>query len=924
MAPPSTITCFLCGGTHIFPGPRFEAHLQNEHGAIFDIDFLISVSQYKQLHNNLPDINRDVCNTPPRSVQGEDRVPGVEVTTQTPGGTRRPSSTDDADDLLCSKCQEPLDDSTASGLLNKSEIKDEPSEDSFSFTNVKAASSIREAINMAKNSDRKMLELDMDDDLMNSDREEDDDEMDQDMNVDIPRHFLHVSPRGDHLSQEQEVWQCPICSMVYKRHSYFKQHMMIAHEVSQEDVTAMTPVMMTEEEFVKKQNIAEKDRDEEGLISPRTAATFLANTDSQTSPCYAVDKAKRKVVGKEWAPNSFSSRFTCMFCNEQFRKDYKLKLHLMMEHKDQPKEMMEKAKEELVKAKLDGCVHMCQICRNKYNSIANFTRHIKDVHQMTRNEYKEQYGDSEVVSRMFTCELCQKEVKHTRNIIGAHMKMVHLISWKEYQDIVLKLRSGDENISLPNPELFDCVICGVSVKYKREHLNKKHQLDEDVYEALIAKKARGEDISADLPEREVYTCAICERECMDFKRHLQVCHKLTEEQYSLEFCHGEQPQVKIVKQDVFKEDVSFSKELETSHVNTSKVVSTPNSGNKKKKVKKEKLVEADTLATDLQCYFGCEEVFKKDYQLHLHLKLRHRNEEQEELDKAYEAANEEIALTRRSASLFTCALCPKVFNDNGAFYGHIQNKHDISYRDYKEKYGRCETESQPFECKICGKVIKYDRNTVHTHLKNVHGINWEKYLDRIRKLRRGLEPDPLPVMKMVECRVCNISVKYLKEHLRNAHKITEKEYRELFSDDADVTDEIPQIFAKSVPISKRVASYASSANSDEYQDNLGDTFRPESEVKSERDSPTPPQEPDLGVSADIDLKKIRPPKEDIQNKMNKYCSVCQVDFETRKAFIEHCQVVHGMKFKTKSGISIPPPNSPTVGVKRKHENGNDW
>ena len=80
--------------------------------------------------------------------------------------------------------------------------------------------------------------------------------------------------------------------------------------------------------------------------------------------------------------------------------------------------------------------------------------------------------------------------------------------------------------------------------------------------------------------------------------------------------------------------------------------------------------------------------------------------------------------------------------------------------------------------------------------------------------------------------------------------------------------------------------------------------------------------------------------------MNKNCSVCQVrsqkrfqkdtvnsnnlfilkvDFETRKSFIEHCQVVHGMKFKTKSGISIPPPpSSPTVGVKRKHDNGNDW
>merc|ERR1719474_1782682 len=596
---------------------------------------------------------------------------------------------------------------------------------------------------------------------------------------------------------------------------------------------------------------------------------------------------------------------------------------------------MEQAKEELIKAKLDGCVHKCGLCGNKYNSIANFTRHIKDVHSLSRAQYKAEYGGSEVVSRMFTCELCNKEVKHTRNIIGAHMKMVHLISWKEYQDIICKLRAGEGSISLPNPELFDCEICGVSVKYKREHLNKKHQVEEDVYEELIAKKARGEDISEDLPEREIYTCCICERECMDFKRHLQVSHKLTEEQYREEFCGGQDPQVRIVKQGVYVEggDVVPSALLTPANQIKSPAGSTPTKspggagGLKRKRVRKEKSEEVEEpLSTDLQCYFQCDEVFKKDYQLHLHLKLRHRDEPPELLEKAYEAANEEIALTRRSASLFNCALCPRVFNDAGAFYGHIQNKHDISYMEYKKQYGRCETESQPFECKICGKVVKYDRNTVHTHLKNVHGINWEKYLDRIRKLRRGLEPDPLPVMKMVECRVCNISVKYLKEHLRNAHKITEKEYRELFSDDADVTDEIPQIFTKSVPISKRVASYASSANSDDYQDNLGDMIRSETGVKSERDSPPPPQHPEpvVGVAPEIDLKKERPPKEDIQNKMNKNCSVCQVDFETRKSFIEHCQVVHGMKFKTKSGISIPPPNSPTVGVKRKHDNGNDW
>ena len=53
------------------------------------------------------------------------------------------------------------------------------------------------------------------------------------------------------------------------------------------------------------------------------------------------------------------------------------------------------------------------------------------------------------------------------------------------------------------------------------------------------------------------------------------------------------------------------------------------------------------LSTDLQCYFGCDESFKKDYQLYLHLRLKHRHESPEVIKKAYAAADEEIALTRR-------------------------------------------------------------------------------------------------------------------------------------------------------------------------------------------------------------------------------------------------------------------------------------
>ena len=47
--------------------------------------------------------------------------------------------------------------------------------------------------------------------------------------------------------------------------------------------------------------------------------------------------------------------------------------------------------------------------------------------------------------------------------------------------------------------MFSCEICGVSVKYKKEHLSKRHSIDEGVYQELVEKRDRGQDITADLP-----------------------------------------------------------------------------------------------------------------------------------------------------------------------------------------------------------------------------------------------------------------------------------------------------------------------------------------------------------------------------------------------------------------------------------------
>ena len=52
---PQTVSCFLCGGTQIYPGPRYENHLINEHG-VLDIEFMIAISLFKQKHGNNPSL----------------------------------------------------------------------------------------------------------------------------------------------------------------------------------------------------------------------------------------------------------------------------------------------------------------------------------------------------------------------------------------------------------------------------------------------------------------------------------------------------------------------------------------------------------------------------------------------------------------------------------------------------------------------------------------------------------------------------------------------------------------------------------------------------------------------------------------------------------------------------------------------------
>lgn len=405
--------------------------------------------------------------------------------------------------------------------------------------------------------------------------------------------------------------------------------------------------------------------------------------------------------------------------------------------------------------------------------------------------------------------------------------------------------------------------------------------------------------------------------------------------------------------------------------------------------------KAPVLSTDMRCYFGCPEGFKKDYDLRLHLKVRHKDENESELRKAHQAAEEEIALTSSSASTFQCALCPRTFNNHKTFYDHIVKRtHKTAWLEYKEKYGSCEVASAPFECKICGRVIKYTRDSITCHLKKVHAINWPIYLERLRAMRQGERPGELPNIDFFECKICNGSVKFISraKHLKGVHKITESEYVELFAEEMGSQAKQAMLSSKTeddtyggrsatppntsnnftrspapqfqnsnqsnFPSPMSNNNYSSGNNEmangytngyeergNEYNEmeNRYDNAYNERETSQRYEAPQPNanQQPNYfsrppveapnpmrsGFDNDIKPQLPKPPKSDIQDNTNKTCSSCNIKFETRRMFIEHCTDVHNMKFRTASGTKVTAStfnqrNQQPVELKKEFEENN--
>ena len=142
----------------------------------------------------------------------------------------------------------------------------------------------------------------------------------------------------------------------------------------------------------------------------------------------------------------------------------------------------------------------------------------------------------------------------------------------------------------------------------------------------------------------------------------------------------------------------------------------------------------------------CNQGFKKDWDLRTHLKLKHKYEDEKELERVHQDAEDEIALTKKSMSIFPCALCPKQYSGMTSFFEHTQEVHDMKCYCRAQSWDKSitirtmledlwvennETEDEGKEVlpSGCNQGFKNDWD-LRTHLKLKHKYEDEKELER--------------------------------------------------------------------------------------------------------------------------------------------------------------------------------------------------
>ena len=86
---------------------------------------------------------------------------------------------------------------------------------------------------------------------------------------------------------------------------------------------------------------------------------------------------------------------------------------------------------------------------------------------------------------------------------------------------------------------------------------------------------------------------------------------------------------------------------------------------------------------------------------------------------------------------YQCCLCDLITLDHRQMRIHIATQHSMQYDEYCRQYGGTEIVSKRFHCDLCNSEMKFCRQNVYAHMKDVHKMTLAEYEVKVGMGRNG-------------------------------------------------------------------------------------------------------------------------------------------------------------------------------------------
>jgi len=325
---------------------------------------------------------------------------------------------------------------------------------------------------------------------------------------------------------------------------------------------------------------------------------------------------------------------------------------------------------------------------------------------------------------------------------------------------------------------------------------------------------------------------------------------------------------------------------------------------------------------EFSCYISdCNQCFKKEADLLVHIDIKHANEDEKEKMKVKNSILRKSEAFKISSKLF-CKVCGASYSSRSSLWGHVTRTHSLTWQDYESSYGHVENDIEtlePFNCKICGKNIKNERNVIVRHVK-AHGMNWKKYVENYVKNNNFVQQEEQSDTDLVKTKDTSLSpglrsppgpptingIVKLENPSRNVQKksseyTNSQDFMVKLEEQCDVEPVKINFVQQKEQIDEELVSIMDTAPA-------FDPITPPGPLSSnglvKLENPTEiVKKKSLEITSNQDFM-VTSKLMNVTDKGLKSCTRCNLDFPSRLRFIRHCQLAHKMKFKLKNGDKL--------------------